>query len=159
MAELKKGEWVYNPHTYCLVYYEKHGPYPYHETYYVDLERMKNSSEMLDFIMQVFRKKWVTPEVMNGFLNGLHYLFDVQTDFCPCGRDKFKNALQKIREVGWRIFPRPPAEYEPRERGKPPFGHSLQEIEEAEEKCEEKWKADSYARLKELGIIKEEDQV
>ncbi len=67
--------------------------------YDIDLERCRNATEMLDWILQINCKSWATPRIIKDILNVLEKtcseVFDsnAQGVFCPFGNET---------EVDWK---------------------------------------------------------
>jgi len=66
----------------------------HHGIYEIDVERMVNSANTLDWIFQIARKNWATPEILHDLV---HVIDDAcrecfgntaQGVFCPSGVDK-----------------------------------------------------------------------
>ena len=67
-----------------------HKPYPYE----IDLETCTGSAQVLDWIFQVFKKTWSTPELIYEILEGIEQACEqshgdsAQGVFCPGGRNR-----------------------------------------------------------------------
>lgn len=53
--------------------------------YEVDLEQMTTSAGMLDWIFQVAKKGWCTPDCLYGLIEALQELLDPQATLCSGG--------------------------------------------------------------------------
>jgi hypothetical protein len=73
------SEWQYDVERLVLVHNET--------GYEVDLERMRSSAEMLDWIFQIRPKRWVTSKTMADLLEALEILLEPQAHYCGCGRN------------------------------------------------------------------------
>jgi hypothetical protein len=90
------GGWTLDTERLCLVYdawKEKRGngsgrttgvsPYAgYFGKYEVDLESIRHSAGMLDWVFQVGKKSWATRAVTRDFLNALDSIFYPQANLC-----------------------------------------------------------------------------
>ena len=56
--------------------------------YEVDLGACRNSAEILDWIAQVAKKNWITPEIVYGLVVALDDLLDLQASICGGGLDR-----------------------------------------------------------------------
>jgi hypothetical protein len=56
--------------------------------YEIDLEQCTNSAKVLDWIIQLSKKTWVTPEVFSGLVRALDDTLVIQGTFCPGGASK-----------------------------------------------------------------------
>jgi len=86
------GAWEYRPRTLELVFMD-----PY-DVYAVDLERMTDSAEMLDWIFQIRKKTWATPQVVSDFLEALRDLLNPQRNYCPGGTGHAVDVRTLLRE-------------------------------------------------------------
>lgn len=66
-------------------------------TYYVDLEDMRTSAEILDWIFQVRDKPWATPEVMADLLRALRDILDPQATLCSFGSSKTADPVALVK--------------------------------------------------------------
>lgn len=71
---LQFGEWTFDPEELLLV----HG----RGDYVIELDRITNSACMLDWIMQVHRKEWSTPEDIFCLLVAFRRILDPQKNYC-----------------------------------------------------------------------------
>ena len=53
--------------------------------YYVPLSDMRNSAEVLDWIVQISHKTWATSEIVGDFVKKLDALLDLQANYCSGG--------------------------------------------------------------------------
>jgi len=70
--------WVLDPDTLTLVW-PGNG-------YYIDLDRCTASSRVLDWIIQIRKKTWTSPEVMAGLVQAFDDVLDPQATLCSSGR-------------------------------------------------------------------------
>ncbi len=70
------GKWVYKKDTLEIVYHSEEK-----WEYGVDLERCRNSSDILDWIIQIAQKSWATPEDIGNLVRALDELaeYDLQS--------------------------------------------------------------------------------
>jgi hypothetical protein len=73
--------WKLIKSTYVLQYESEHFEYE------VDLERCRNSAEILDWIAQVSRKVPVTADMAIGLVYALDDILHFQGRFCGLGKD------------------------------------------------------------------------
>lgn len=73
------GPWEYDPKVYVLRL-ERNG-------YEVDLERMRNSAQILDWIMQVNGKRWAGPLVIAWLVEAVDDILRPQANYCSFGCD------------------------------------------------------------------------
>ena len=71
------GRWSLQRDNWTLVYQE--------EDYAIDLEDCNTSAELLDWILQIERKSWATPQVLADLLHALCDIFDPQANLCSGG--------------------------------------------------------------------------
>jgi len=77
----------------CLVLYDVDG----REIYWIDLNRCKDSAELLDWIFQINLKTWATPGMMKALLNSIEdaclrrFNNNAQGVYCPGGRGQSVN--------------------------------------------------------------------
>ena len=76
---MKVGNWKYDPDKFMVVYSDG-DVMPYR----IGLDRMSNSSSMLDFVVHVSKKKWATGQIVSDFIKMLNILLDPQLNFCNC---------------------------------------------------------------------------
>lgn len=66
-------------------------------TYYIDLEDMTNSAEMLDWIFQVRDKPWATAEVMSDLLRAFYDILDPQANLSSFGAEKTADSVALVK--------------------------------------------------------------
>jgi hypothetical protein len=69
-----------------------------HPWYEIDLERIRDSAEMLDWIFQIFKKTWATPDIIYDVLNAFESIFEPQANLSSFGRNKEINPKLFIQE-------------------------------------------------------------
>ena len=79
-----KGDWIFDRERLVLELRDLEG----HWLYEVDLERCRTSAEILDWIMQVAKKRWVTDTVIAGLVRELDRLLDPQATVCSFGLNR-----------------------------------------------------------------------
>ena len=82
------GEWVLNKETMALV----HAP----TDYYVDLEEITSSAQILDWIFQIRLKQWATPKVITDLLEAFKTILDPQSNYCSMGKDRRSNGSDHV---------------------------------------------------------------
>jgi hypothetical protein len=83
------GEWILNKDTMALV----HAP----TDYYVDLEEITSSAQILDWIFQIRQKQWANPKVMADLLEAFKTILDPQANYCSMGKDRRSNGSDNVR--------------------------------------------------------------
>lgn len=83
------GHWEYKKNNLTLVFRGSEGQYE------VDLERCNTSSEILDSILQISQKQWITPEDIGNLVRALDELAGHGLQAICYGNTKidFKNLL------------------------------------------------------------------
>ena len=66
-------------------------------TYYVDLEDMRTSAEVLDWIFQVRDKPWAAAEVLSDLLRALCDILDPQANLCSFGGSKTADPVSLVK--------------------------------------------------------------
>jgi hypothetical protein len=94
MPTKKYGPWELDTEDLILA----HG-----EDYWIDLQRISTSAEMLDWICQLAQKSWVTPTALGYLVLAFEDIFDPQANLCGSGKSKTINATQYLR----RRYPKP----------------------------------------------------
>ena len=56
--------------------------------YEIDVERIRQSSQALDWIFQIRGKAWATSVVMRDLIEALDDIFEPQASLCSCGTNK-----------------------------------------------------------------------
>ena len=72
------GRWRLHPKQLVLVFEDDR------RSYEIDLERLRSSAGMLDWIFQVRQKIWATPQVLSDLLAAFRDIFDPQANLCSC---------------------------------------------------------------------------
>ena len=81
----KRGIWQYNAETHCI---ECQKVVEGHKFWYeVDLERCKNSAQLLDWIFQVEGKSWINSKDLGDLCRCIDTIVDVQSQYCSMGVD------------------------------------------------------------------------
>jgi len=74
--------------------------------YAIDLERCLDSAQVLDWIMQLHGKRWISDEDMRDLLRAFHDLLDPQANMCSFGinrKDAPQLSIQRLQEWGCKI--------------------------------------------------------
>jgi hypothetical protein len=96
------GDWTLDTERLCLVYRafpvalgdgsgRSQGVPPYTAfwgDYEIDIERIRDSAAMLDWIFQIRRKGWATARVMRDLIEALNDIFEPQANLCSAGCNK-----------------------------------------------------------------------
>lgn len=96
------GDWILDVERLCLVYHafpvalgngsgRTEGVPPYTAfwgDYEIDLERVRDSAAMLDWIFQIRGKSWATSRVMRDLIEAFDDLFKPQANLCSNGCNK-----------------------------------------------------------------------
>jgi hypothetical protein len=88
VKSLRWGDWKYRRSNYTLTY----EPWNYE----IDLEGIKRSSQILDWVFQIQTKTWATPQVLADLLEALRELLDPQANYCPSGMDRQTSAKEAV---------------------------------------------------------------
>lgn len=83
------GDWYLDVERLCLVHKEED-----RWNYEVDIERIRDSATLVDWLYQARGKDWATPTVMYDLMEALDCLFDVQKYLCSWGRNKTINPTE-----------------------------------------------------------------
>ena len=70
-----------------------------HLDYYVDLEKMNTSAEMLDWIFQVRGKAWASDQDMGDLLTAFDELLKPQVNLCSGGRGRPFDASKHLQAI------------------------------------------------------------
>ena len=60
----------------------------YFGQYELDIEAVRRSSNLLDFIFQINGKTWATARAMKDLVNAIDAIIRPQVNLCSCGQDK-----------------------------------------------------------------------
>ena len=87
------GKWVYRSKSLILVY-EDHN----RDFYEIDLEKCRDAAEILNWLLQISHKYWISPEDIGNLLLALDDLArgDLQADICPMGLAVWKGRRLKF---------------------------------------------------------------
>lgn len=75
----KDNEWVYRKNR--TIEHRK-------RKYYVDLDRCESSAAVLDWIFQIFAKRWCTPKTLHDLMLHLRERVNPQATLCSWGMSK-----------------------------------------------------------------------
>lgn len=67
--------------------------------YYIDLESIDGSAEMLDWIMQINAKSWATTEDKGNLVEALNAIFYPQANLCSGGADRKLDAKAYLDQL------------------------------------------------------------
>ncbi len=67
--------------------------------YEIDLDRCRDSAEVLDWIVQVSKKTWASWEVIAKLVLVLDQVLDLQGAYCSCGVDQGRKVCEDIRRL------------------------------------------------------------
>jgi hypothetical protein len=67
-------------------------------SFYVELDTITTTGQMLDSIFEVSQKSWVTREDVGNLVDALDALFDPRQNFCPGGASRAINATELLRQ-------------------------------------------------------------
>lgn len=83
---MQRGHWLFDPDAFVLKFLKdpakKNGPWLYE----VDLDQCKNSAQILDWIAQVSKKRFVNNVALGDLMLFLDDLFDLQKNVCSFGK-------------------------------------------------------------------------
>lgn len=88
----KWGNWTLDLRLLTLNYSEGKG-----RGYEIDLEDMTDSAPMLDWIMQMSAKPWMTPEQLGHLVRALDEVFHPQAYICSFGANHEINPRKHVR--------------------------------------------------------------
>lgn len=67
--------------------------------YYIDLETMNSSAEMLDMIFQVNKKSWRKPSDISNLIQAFDDILDPQAHLCSYGTNRKFDASSYLRRL------------------------------------------------------------
>lgn len=85
------GNWKFVHSTLVLEY--RHG------RYYIDLEDCTTSAKTMDWIFQVSKKTWMTPQDRSDLLEALEYLLNPQGTLCSGGQNLTCDRKEHFRKL------------------------------------------------------------
>ena len=68
--------------------------------YEVDLEWMKTSAEILDWVAQVNAKSWATVEIIGQLFKAIDHILQFQANYCSGGKER---APLKLQDNKWAM--------------------------------------------------------
>lgn len=74
----KPWEWFLNESETCLVINAEHGS----EHFYVALDELTDSKQVLWWVSEISHKTWATPEVLADFVRKLDLVLELQENYC-----------------------------------------------------------------------------
>jgi hypothetical protein len=83
------GKWKLDKDRRAIVYDGSHDCW-------FPLAQMNNSTEILDWIVQLHEKSWATPEDIGNLVVALDDIFDLQNNLCGCGMEHRFNAREYL---------------------------------------------------------------
>lgn len=91
---LSWGDWRFDPigHTLACDGYE------------IDLEEIKSSAAILDWLFQVAGKSWATPQVLADLVEALDEVLDPQANFCSDGEEQGGDGFALARRHALRAL-------------------------------------------------------
>ena len=94
------GRWVYNEKNLTLYYNPEEGKSGY--DYEVDLERIHNNQNLVDWLTQLYDKNWTTTEDIGNLFSALYCIFDgLHNTFLHLDNEDFDSTSflkQRIRD-------------------------------------------------------------
>jgi len=75
------------------IYYD--GPHDF----WFPLAQVNNSTEVLDWVVQLHERSWTTPEDIGNLVAALDDIFDLQNNMCGCGIDHRFNAKEHVTKL------------------------------------------------------------
>jgi hypothetical protein len=103
-----RNKWIFDPRDRSLKAFLDD-----HQIYSVPIEEFNSAVNVLDFIIHIREKTWLTAESFYGFVEGIDYIVGgVRGSFTAKEARVPKEVLER-RRIGWRIFPKPPDENSP----------------------------------------------
>lgn len=74
--------------------------------YYVEISRCNSSAEILDWIIQVSKKTWVTDNILASLVRRLDHYIDLQANVCSYGRDGKVDACEVVKAGQYKVWER-----------------------------------------------------
>lgn len=68
------------------------------EGYWIDLERCRTSSQVLDWIMQVANKSWADDETLASLIHAIDYALRPQATLCGAGVER-ELTMDEVRQL------------------------------------------------------------
>ena len=102
--------WEYEPRNFTLNLMAESWGADYGQgiVYQIDLEQCHTTGKVLDFIIQVGKKTWATPEILAGLVMQLEAYLDLQGNFCGSGENRIFNVKEWMRDGGCEAYRNPP---------------------------------------------------
>jgi len=102
------GDWTLDTKRRVLVFEGRPTAQGFLGSYEIDLENVRDSAAMLDWIFQIRGKRWATSKVLRDLINALNAIFAPQRNLCSgaCGSGRGGQAIsgefirQRIATVG-----------------------------------------------------------
>jgi hypothetical protein len=94
------GAWRYDKEGIQLIFNKSlcPGEEP-RDLYKIDLERCNTSAAVLDIVVQMSRKMWVTREDIGHLVEALDDLFNLQSNFCGSEYEHSDGSSQYARRI------------------------------------------------------------
>lgn len=92
---MKWGNWYLDIETLTLCFKGS--------DYYIDLELIDSSAQMLDWIFQIAEKTTYTAKDAKDLLRALSDIFDPQANYCPSGTNKRANGSKLVKAYIARV--------------------------------------------------------
>ena len=93
MPKTRWGDWSYDKKRCVLMYRPK--------DYNVDLKECRNSAEVLNWVLEVNDKNWMTPEGLWDFVQAITALLNPQLNICSAGVDKVVDPCALVKSRGY----------------------------------------------------------
>ena len=97
MPRTRWGNWFYFQKRFALTYQ------PEARSYSVDLDKCRNSAEVLDWMLQVTHKTWMTPKGACDFVQAITDVLYPQGNICSGGTDKTIEPREVARSRGYTV--------------------------------------------------------
>ena len=89
--KITRGDWWWSSADMCIVN-KKNG-------YYWSFENVKDSAGVLDFIVQISKKTWLTSASVGDAVRLLNHVFNIQGTWCGGGNNHVMPAAQAMKET------------------------------------------------------------
>lgn len=78
------GNWRWQKSNNVLLYRRKSDAF---DVYEIDLDKATSCAGLLDWVFQVYRKRWMSPKDIKDLLDAFTHILDPQANMCSFGKD------------------------------------------------------------------------
>lgn len=86
----RRGDWYFYPHSRSLVFDGEFSPYVW------GIDRLSNTAELLDFILQIQKKKWSKDQIKGTTVSPTYQVDECITLIDELCRHYFENSIQGV---------------------------------------------------------------